>query len=96
MASIIVKNVNAVSESLEQMASYNQKLYQEVEAIGNVCNKISSAWISGENDYQSTIDNLNRIRNDFETNIEPVLSQFVKTMNTYLIETQKVANRWNN
>ena len=47
MASIIVKNVSAVSESLEQMASYNQKLYQEVEAIGNVCNKISSLHVPG-------------------------------------------------
>lgn len=93
MANVVVKNVSAVSESLGEIASYNQQLYQEVEAIGNICSKISSAWISEENDYQSTIDNLNRLKNDFETNIEPVLSQFIKTMNAYLVETQRIANR---
>ena len=92
MASIIVKNIDSVSESLGELATINQKLYQEVEAIGNICSKLCSAWISEENDYQSTIDHLNRIKNDFENTLEPVLSQFIETMNIYLVETKKIAN----
>lgn len=92
MASIIVKNIDSVSESLGELATINQKLYQEVEDIGNICSKLSSAWISEENDYQSTIDHLNRIKNDFENTLEPVLSQFIETMNIYLVETKKIAN----
>ena len=107
MANIVVNNVKEVNEALGQIATYNQQMYNEMLKISEVCTKFSSAWISDANDYESTINSLKTLQNEFETNIEPlkiqaekakkylniepVITQFIDTMNTYIIETVKTA-----
>lgn len=91
MANIVVNNVKEVNEALGQIATYNQQMYNEMLKISEVCTKFSNAWISDANDYESTINSLKTLQNEFEANIEPVITQFVDTMNTYIVETIKTA-----
>ena len=91
MANIVVNNVEAVNEALGQIATYNQQMYNEMLKISEVCTQFSYTGNIDANDLQSTINSLKTLQNEFEANIEPVITQFVDTMNTYIVETIKTA-----
>ena len=92
--SVIINNVENMKESVANIASYNQKLSNDMASIEYIINQINANWISEEADKISAINNLENLKNEFNNEILPVLEQIVLTMNEMIAKV--VATSSNN
>ena len=92
--SVIIHNVENMKESVANIASYNQKLSNDMASIEYIINQINANWISEEADKISAINNLENLKNEFNNEILPVLEQIVLTMNEMIAKV--VATSSNN
>ena len=92
--SVIINNVENMKESVANIASYNQKLSNDMASIEYIINQINANWISEEADKISAINNLENLKNEFNNEIVPVLEQIVLTMNEMIAKV--VATSSNN
>ena len=93
--SVIINNVENMKESVANIASYNQKLSNDMASIEYIINQINANWISEEADKISAINNLENLKNEFNNEILPVLEQIVLTMNEMIAKVVATSSNSN-
>ena len=94
--SVIINNVENMKESVANIASYNQKLSNDMASIEYIINQINANWISEEADKLSEINNLQALKDEFTNNVLPVLEKVVTTMNELIADTVATSNNTGN
>ena len=96
MGSVVINNVGKMEESVANIASYNQKLSNDMASIEYIITQINANWISEEADKLSEINNLQALKDEFTNNVLPVLEKIVTTMNELIADTVATSNNTGN
>ena len=96
MGSVVINNVGKMEESVANIASYNQKLSNDMASIEYIITQINANWISEEADKLSEINNLQALKDEFTNNVLPVLEKVVTTMNELIADTVATSNNSGN
>ncbi len=96
MGSVVINNVGKMEESVANIASYNQKLSNDMASIEYIITQINANWISEEADKLSEINNLQALKDEFTNNVLPVLEKVVTTMNELIADTVATSNNTGN
>ena len=96
MGSVVINNVGKMEESVANIASYNQKLSNDMASIEYIITQINANWISEEADKLSEINNLQDLKDEFTNNVLPVLEKVVTTMNELIADTVATSNNTGN
>ena len=96
MGSVVINNVGKMEESVANIASYNQKLSNDMASIEYIITQIDANWISEEADKLSEINNLQALKDEFTNNVLPVLEKVVTTMNELIADTVATSNNTGN
>ena len=96
MGLVVINNVGKMEESVANIASYNQKLSNDMASIEYIITQINANWISEEADKLSEINNLQALKDEFTNNVLPVLEKVVTTMNELIADTVATSNNTGN
>ena len=96
MGSVVINNGGKMEESVANIASYNQKLSNDMASIEYIITQINANWISEEADKLSEINNLQALKDEFTNNVLPVLEKVVTTMNELIADTVATSNNTGN
>ena len=96
MGSVVINNVGKMEESVANIASYNQKLSNDMASIEYIITQINANWISEEADKLSEINNLQALKDEFTNNVLPVLEKVVTTMYELIADTVATSNNTGN
>ena len=96
MGSVVINSVGKMEESVANIASYNQKLSNDMASIEYIITQINANWISEEADKLSEINNLQALKDEFTNNVLPVLEKVVTTMNELIADTVATSNNTGN
>ena len=96
MGSVVINNVGKMEESVANIASYNQKLSNDMASIEYIIIQINANCISEEADKLSEINNLQALKDEFTNNVLPVLEKVVTTMNELIADTVATSNNTGN